>query len=276
MKDIKLRIRSVEDTRQITKAMELVASSKLRRAKERAENSRPFFQALVDSLQDVARNSRGEDSPFTAARSVKKVCYVIVAGDRGLAGGYNNNVLKFARNEMEGKQFCVLPIGKKAHEYAQKRKLEVLSHDYFSCEDLDGQQAHQLGILLRDEFLKGSFDQLHLVYTTFRSMLSQEPVMMQLLPVEVKEQEKQSGVHPVTLYEPSAVQVFDAIIPEYLSGVVYGAVCDSFASEQAARRMAMDSASKNAGEMISDLSLKYNRARQAAITQEITEIVAGS
>ena len=276
MKDIKLRIRSVEDTRQITKAMELVASSKLRRAKERAENSRPFFQALVDSLQDVARNSRGEDSPFTAARPVKKVCYVIVAGDRGLAGGYNNNVLKFARNEMEGKQVCVLPIGKKAHEYAQKRKLEVLSHDFFSCEDLDGQQAHQLGILLRDEFLKGSFDQLHLVYTTFRSMLSQEPVMMQLLPVEVKEQEKQSGVRPVTLYEPSAVQVFDAIIPEYLSGVVYGAVCDSFASEQAARRMAMDSASKNAGEMISDLSLKYNRARQAAITQEITEIVAGA
>jgi len=276
MKDIKTRIKSVEGTKQITKAMELVASSKLRRARERAENSRPFFQALVDSLQDVARNSRGEDSPFTTARPVNKVCYVIVAGDRGLAGGYNNNVLKYARAEMAGQQVCVLPIGKKAHEYAHKQKLEVLSHDYFSCEDLDAAQAHSLGLLLRDEYLKGTFDRLYLVYTTFRNMLSQVPTVLQLLPVEVKEQEKQSGVRPITLYEPSAVQVFDAIIPEYLSGVVYGGVCESFASEQAARRTAMDSASKNATEMISDLSLKYNRARQGAITQEITEIVAGA
>lgn len=279
MKDIKLRIKSVESTRQITKAMELVASSKLRRAKERAENSQPFFQALMDSLQDIAANSRREDSPFTAQRQGNKACYILVAGDRGLAGGYNSNVLKLFHSKLDETPYCVLPIGKKAHEYVVKSGCKVLSDLYGSTEQMDREQAHAVGLFLRDEFLKGSFDRLFLVYTTFRSMLSQVPECIQLLPVEVAKKDKPAekpAVRPLTLYEPSAVEVFDAIIPEYLSGVTYGAVCESFASEQAARRMAMDSASKNATDMIADLSLRYNRARQGAITQEITEIVAGA
>ena len=279
MKDIKLRIKSVESTRQITKAMELVASSKLRRAKERAENSQPFFQALMDSLQDIAANSRREDSPFTAQRQGNKVCYILVAGDRGLAGGYNSNVLKLFHSKLDETPYCVLPIGKKAHEYVVKNGCEVLSDLYGSTEQMDREQAHAVGLFLRDEFLKGSFDRLFLVYTTFRNMISQVPECIQLLPVEVAKKDKPAekpAVRPLTLYEPSAVEVFDAIIPEYLSGVTYGAVCESFASEQAARRMAMDSASKNATDMIADLSLRYNRARQGAITQEITEIVAGA
>ena len=279
MKDVKLRIKSVESTRQITKAMELVASSKLRRAKERAENSQPFFQALMDSLQDIAANSRREDSPFTAQRQGNKACYILVAGDRGLAGGYNSNVLKLFHSKLDETPYCVLPIGKKAHEYVVKSGCKVLSDLYGSTEQMDREQAHAVGLFLRDEFLKGSFDRLFLVYTTFRSMLSQVPECIQLLPVEVAKKDKPAekpAVRPLTLYEPSAVEVFDAIIPEYLSGVTYGAVCESFASEQAARRMAMDSASKNATDMIEDLSLRYNRARQGAITQEITEIVAGA
>ena len=279
MKDIKLRIKSVESTRQITKAMELVASSKLRRAKERAENSQPFFQVLMDSLQDIAANSRREDSPFTAQRQGNKACYILVAGDRGLAGGYNSNVLKLFHSKLDETPYCVLPIGKKAHEYVVKSGCKVLSDLYGSTEQMDREQAHAVGLFLRDEFLKGSFDRLFLVYTTFRSMLSQVPECIQLLPVEVAKKDKPAekpAVRPLTLYEPSAVEVFDAIIPEYLSGVTYGAVCESFASEQAARRMAMDSASKNATDMIEDLSLRYNRARQGAITQEITEIVAGA
>ena len=279
MKDIKLRIKSVESTRQITKAMELVASSKLRRAKERAENSQPFFQALMDSLQDIAANSRREDSPFTAQRQGNKACYILVAGDRGLAGGYNSNVLKLFHSKLDETPYCVLPIGKKAHEYVVKSGCKVLSDLYGSTEQMDREQAHAVGLFLRDEFLKGSFDRLFLVYTTFRSMLSQVPECIQLLPVEVAKKDKPAekpAVRPLTLYEPSAVEVFDAIIPEYLSGVTYGAVCESFASEQAARRMAMDSASKNATDMIEDLSLRYNRARQGAITQEIPEIVAGA
>ena len=259
MKDIKLRIKSVESTRQITKAMELVASSKLRRAKERAENSQPFFQALMDSLQDIAANSRREDSPFTAQRQGNKACYILVAGDRGLAGGYNSNVLKLFHSKLDETPYCVLPIGKKAHEYVVKSGCKVLSDLYGSTEQMDREQAHAVGLFLRDEFLKGSFDRLFLVYTTFRSMLSQVPECIQLLPVEVAKKDKPAekpAVRPLTLYEPSAVEVFDAIIPEYLSGVTYGAVCESFASEQAARRMAMDSASKNATDMIEDLSLR--------------------
>ena len=174
MKDIKLRIKSVESTMQITKAMELVASSKLRRAKERAEETRPYFTTLHECLTDIAYGNTDFSSPFVQQREVKKTCYIMIAGDRGLAGGYNTNLFKTVAEHMDGKAVCVLPIGKKAVEYCAHRGLETV------------------------------------------------------------------------------------------------------ASEQGARRTAMDAASKNAGDMIEDLSLKYNRARQGAITQEITEIVAGA
>lgn len=275
MKDIKLRIKSVESTMQITKAMELVASSKLRRAKERAESTRPYFTTLHQTLEDIALGNTDFTSPFVRQREVGKVCYVVIAGDRGLAGGYNNNLFKAVWEHMDASNACALPIGKKAVEYCQRRGMESLCDDYLSVEDITLRDCFSIAELLCETFRRGDFDTLYVGYTKFVSMLSQQPQVVKLLPIH-HEQEAREKARSLIEYEPSAAAVYDAIVPEYVGGLLWGAVAESLASELGARRTAMDAASKNAGEMIEDLSLKYNRARQGAITQEITEIVAGA
>lgn len=276
MKDIKLRIKSVESTMQITKAMELVASSKLRRAKERVEKSRPYFEVLHTALTDIAYSSLEFSSPYIARRQVKKTCYVVIAGDRGLAGGYNANILKAVAAHAEGRDWCVLPVGKKALEHYQRQKAPLVTERYSLAGELDVSGCFSIASVLARGFLAGDYDEIYLAYTNFVSMLSQQPAILQLLPLNYETAAKGSGPRQLTLYEPSSEEVYNAIVPEYLAGLVYGALCESVASELGARRTAMDAASKNAGEMIDDLSLHYNRARQAAITQEITEIVAGA
>ena len=279
MKDIKLRIKSVEGTRQITKAMELVASSKLRRAKERAESTRPYFTTLHQGLYDIAHADTGVDftSPYIEQREVKKSCYVMIAGDRGLAGGYNTNLFKAVQEHMGDKNLCVLPIGKKAVEYCVHPDMEILTDEYMSVEAISLGTCFAVARTLCEKFLAGAFDELYVGYTNFVSMLSQQPAVLKILPIHhEEEQAKTTGVKSLMLYEPSGAEVYNAIVPEYVGGLLWGAVAESLASELGARRTAMDAASKNAGEMIDDLSLKYNRARQGAITQEITEIVAGA
>lgn len=275
MKDIKLRIKSVESTMQITKAMELVASSKLRRAKERSESTRPYFTTLRETLEDIAQSNTDFSSPFVQERETGKVCYVVIAGDRGLAGGYNNNLFKAVWEDMADQSACVLPIGKKAVEHCARRGMESLSDDYTSVEDISLRDCFSIAKLLCEEFRKGTFDTLYVGYTKFVSMLSQQPQVVKLLPIRHQQEEREKA-RSLIEYEPSAPAVYNAIVPEYVGGLLWGAVCESLASELGARRTAMDAASKNAGEMIEDLSLKYNRARQGAITQEITEIVAGA
>ena len=276
MKDIKLRIKSVESTMQITKAMELVASSKLRHAKERVEKSRPYFEVLHETLTDIAYSNTEFHSPYMTKRPVKRTCYVVIAGDRGLAGGYNSNILKAVAAHAEGKDYCVLPIGKRALEYYQRRDVEILTDKFAVAGDLEVSGCFTIASLLAKGYLNGEYDEIHVAYTNFVSMLSQQPAVLKLLPLNYDPAEAGSGPHELTLYEPSGEEVYNAIVPEYLAGIVYGALCESVASELGARRTAMDAASKNAGEMIDSLSLHYNRARQAAITQEITEIVAGA
>ena len=276
MKDIKLRIKSVESTMQITKAMELVASSKLRRAKERAESTRPYFTTLRQTLEDIAQSNTDFSSPFVKPKKVGKVCYVVIAGDRGLAGGYNNNLFKAVWEHMDAQTVCALPIGKKAVEYCQRRGVESISDDYASVEALTLRDCFSIAGLLCEKFREGAFDTLYVGYTKFVSMLSQQPDVVKVLPVSHEEQEKREKAQSLIEYEPGAAAVYNAIVPEYVGGMLWGAVAESLASELGARRTAMDAASKNAGEMIEDLSLKYNRARQGAITQEITEIVAGA
>ena len=275
MKDIKLRIRSMESTKQITKAMEMVAASKLRRAQERVTHSRPYFETLYDTLRTIAEKTEDFDSPYLAERGGGKVCYVVIAGDRGLAGGYNNNVLKMAYAEIAGKDACVLPIGKRSVEFFRHRGVPILTEAYAEAADISISDCFSASKLLCKAFLNEEFDDIFVVYTTFVSILSQTPTLRKILPLPRTGKEKTGDPTCLTLYEPSSFEVFDAIIPEYLGGVIYGALCESVASEQGARRTAMDAATKNAEEMIDDLSLKYNRARQGAITQEITEIVAG-
>ncbi|MEG0877575.1 MAG: ATP synthase F1 subunit gamma [Oscillospiraceae bacterium] len=278
MKDIKLRIHSVESTMQITKAMELVASSKLRRAKEKAEQSRPYFDALHATLTDIAYGNTEFESPYVAKRQVKCACFVIIAGDRGLAGGYNSNLFKaFAAKSIDMPKVCALPIGKKAAEYCRRNNISTVSDAYGVAETVSLGDCFSIASMLSGKFCEGEFDELHVCYTNFVSMLSQEPAVLKLLPLNYEAHgESRQTTNQLVRYEPSCTEVYDAIVPEYVGGLVYGALRESIASELGARRTAMDAASKNASEMIEDLSLRYNRARQGAITQEITEIVAGA
>ena len=206
------------------------------------------------------------------ARPVKKSLYVVIAGDRGLAGGYNSNILKMVVSQMEGKDAVVLPIGKKAMDYFRSHKVPMMNETYGNAEDISVGDCFSVAKLLCKAYLAGEVDEVYLAFTRFDSVLSQTATAMQLLPLQAEAKAAQSTME----YEPDAETVWGTMIPEYLGGIFYGALCESRASEQAARRTAMDSATQNAEEMIADLSLQFNRARQAAITQEITEIVAGS
>ena len=274
-KEIKNRIRSMESTKQITKAMEMVAASKLRRAQTQVQASRPYFEILLSTIGNIVDSTQDLSSPYLTARPVKRSAYVVIAGDRGLAGGYNSNVLKLAYEHMTGKDAVVLPIGKKAVDFFKARKVPMLVENYREAEDLGVSDCFTAAKQLCKAYQNRELDEIYVVYTNFVSVLSQTPEVLKLLPLEHKVPESKK-IKPDVLYEPDSVEVLDRIVPEYIGGALYGALCESRAAEQAARRTAMDSATQNADEMIADLSLKFNRARQAAITQEITEIVAGA
>ena len=276
MKDIKLRIKSVESTMQITKAMELVASSKMRRAKERVEHSRPYFETLYESLAKIAAAAPRARNPYLRRDDIKRTLLVVIAGDRGLAGGYNANVFKQA-DAAEG-PVTVLPIGKRSAEYFAHHGAGLFTPEVLMAADVSVSECFTLSHQITEGFLKGEYDAVKLCYTRFDSMMTQTATTLEVLPltIEPTEAQKAEARRSQILYKPSCEEVFGAIIPEYVAGVLYGAVCESVASELAARRTAMDAATKNAGEMIEHLNLYYNRARQAAITQEITEIVAGA
>ena len=276
MKDIKLRIKSVESTMQITKAMELVASSKMRRAKERVEHSRPYFETLHETLTKIAAADPRARNPYLRRDDVKRTLLIVIAGDRGLAGGYNSNVLKQAAAE-EG-EVLVLPIGKRSAEYFVHHEVPLFTQEVLLAADVSVGECFQLSRQITEGYRKGEYDAVKICYTRFDSMMTQTAATMEVLPLSIEptEQQKADARRSQILYKPSSEEVFSAIIPEYVAGIVYGAVCESVARELAARRTAMDAATKNAGEMIDHLNLYYNRARQAAITQEITEIVAGA
>ena len=275
-KEIKNRIRSMESTKQITKAMEMVAASKLRRAQAQVANSRPYFEILRGTIDDIVANNLDFSSPYLKERTEGKILYIVIAGDRGLAGGYNSNILKLVMSEIKGKDVSVLPIGKKAVDYFRSHNVSVWTDSYAQAADMSIGDCFSVSKQICKAFKACEFDEIRIAYTTFVSVLSQTPASMQILPLVCSQCEEKKKPTMITVYEPNDEEVFEAIVPEYLGGVLYGALCESRASEQAARRTAMDSATSNAEEMIADLSLKFNRARQAAITQEITEIVAGS
>ena len=279
MNAIKSRIKSVESTRQITKAMELVATSKLRRAKERAEGSKPYHKLLLETTFGVMGHLRLESNPFTEVRKIRKTCYIIIAGDRGLAGGYNNNIFRLSRPLMQNDVHCVLPIGKKSYEHYLKHKEEILCTAFPVLADVNEDDCLTAATLLTEMYKNGEIDRVMLIYTRFESMLQQECICEQLLPFDTssldsKTTTKSGCAAPIADEDPAAL--IEYLIPLYLSGILSSAVSESLASECASRRNAMNSANKNADEIIGTLQLHYNRARQAAITQEITEIVSGA
>ena len=273
MNDIKARIKSVQSTMQITKAMELVATSKLRRAKERVEKSRFFYEVLEQAVRAVENTEEAGASVWGASREEKKTLFVVLAGDRGLAGGYNANIFRLTDQLAKDKNAVYLPIGKKALEYYRHRKSEIYSETHEYIADMHVGDALSVAQQICESFRKGEVDRVVLVYTKFASMISQIPVYETVLPMP-RSEKKEDKTAP--LFEGDPEEILNRIVPDYIGGVLYAAVTESLASESGARRSAMNAANKNAGEMIDTLMLSYNRARQAVITQEITEIVSGA
>ena len=270
MNDIKSRINSVKSTMQITKAMELVATSKLRRAKERAEKTRPYYEALGDIIATVKASGLLDGSVWERPRAAERTLYIVIAGDRGLAGGYNSNIFKLTRALAKDGDLY-LPIGKKTLEYMTHHSLDVYIDSFEYASDVGVGDSIAIGNLLAEGYIKGDFDRAVIVYTRFISMITQTAVYEELLPLgEV------AGLAGGAEFDEGTLDSIDKIIAGYLGGIVFSAMCESTASEHGARRSAMNSANRNAAEMIDTLMLKYNRARQAIITQEITEIVSGA
>ena len=272
MNDIKARIKSVESTMQITKAMELVATSKLRRAKERVERSRPFCDILMRAIERVKSAGEMKDTVWFNGGKGKPL-YVVIAGDRGLAGGYNANVFRLTAALKGDTDAIILPIGKKACEYYKHRSAEIFDDTLPYTSDGGVGLAMNIAKKICDAFASGVIGKVVLVYTKFQSMISQIPVYEELLPFN-GDGVKAASFDPITEEDPE--ELLSRTVPTYAGGVIYSAVCEALASESGARRTAMNAANKNAGEMIDTLMLRFNRARQAVITQEITEIVSGA
>ncbi len=261
IKSLRTRIKSVNSTLHLTRAMGLVASSKIRRATEGMLHGRDYAAALEQVLSLLTAAPECARSPYMRETDGDRIRLIVIAGDRGLAGGYNANIFRTLREYPDAE---IIPIGKKACDrYRGELRL---------CERFDSLTAYRLAADLCRDFAAGAYDRLGILYTRYVSMMSQQPEILWVLPLARAETANRSTV----LFEPDETTILDTAVPEYVTGRLVAAVRESFASEVVARRMAMDSAGKNATEMIAELQLQYNRARQGSITQEITEIVAGA
>ena len=257
----------------MARAMELVASSKMRRATDEMTRSRNYALAMSE-LFDGLDMSECRDSVFVREKEEKRICIVVIAGDRGLAGGYNSNVYKCTAALTAGREAMVVPIGKRAVEYYSRRGYEMLGEGYSSAERFGAGECARLARDITQRYADGEFDALYVVYTRYESVITQVAESSKILPLHSSNGKNASG--GAAEFEPNSETVLEAAIPEYISGILYGCVRESFLCELASRRNAMSNAEDNAQEMIEKLGLEYNRARQSAITQEITEIVAGS
>lgn len=275
MNEIKSRIKSVTSTMQITRAMELVATSKLRRARADAEASDDFCTTWDQAMRPLMCLDATADSHWFESKSEGKVLYIVIAGDRGLAGGYNANVIRVVdalTNAEESSVFAT--FGKKATDALRYRNAELTDTSY-TVSDSSVKDCAELAKLACDGFCSGKFSRVELIYTRFVSMLSQTPKHEVLLPL-TRSEEKSDGYAYDPIMDTDASELLDSVVSDYICGKLYRAVRQSAAAESAARRTAMNSANKNAEQMIDSLTLNYNRARQAVITQEITEIVSGA
>jgi F-type H+-transporting ATPase subunit gamma len=275
-RDIKRKIKSVHSTKQITKAMELVSTAKLKRNKTVLEKTKPYYTKVLATVKSILANEKSLKHEYITQREVKNTLYIVVTGDRGLCGGYNINALKKAVHDMDdASKAKVITVGKKAHDFFKKNGLEpeaAYLHISEKPKFLDAQDMAKKALTL---FAKESIDVIKLVYTRMESTISQVPEIIQLLPVDLSAAEAIEDQEFIT-YEPSPEAVLGYLIPKYIESTIYGGLVEASASEQAARRIAMESASDNAQEMIDSLTLSFNQARQAAITQEISEIVGGA
>ena len=277
MRDIKRRKGSIQSTQQITKAMKLVSTVKLQKAKSRAEETNPYFNYMYQTVVSMLKHSGTIMHPYLKAGSSSKKAVVVITSNRGLAGGYNSNVVKLVTDSgLKKEDLKIYAIGNKGREALERRGYEIAS-DYSGV--IDAPVYEDAAAICRQAlkaFQEEEIGEIYLAYTHFKNTVSHEPKLMKLLPVEIDETESNEDANILMNYEPNDEEALDMIIPKYITSLFYGALVEAVASENGARMQAMDSATSNAEEMISDLSLKYNRARQGSITQELTEIIAGA
>lgn len=278
MRDIKRKIKSINNTKQITQAMQLVSTAKLKRARDKLDQTRPYFETIQKTIADIFEKSKNLEHVFVDEREGDKTLYIVVTADRGLCGGYNINAMKMAANQIEDKsKASLITIGNKAKAFFGNRGYEILESYTGISEKPRYIDAITIGKKAIELFTAGEVDAVKLVYTKFVSTISQQPRTVQLLPVPKGEREADPDEEFVYVaYEPSPQVVLDYVIPKFVQSTIYGALVESSASEQGARRVAMENATDNAEEMMDKLTLSFNQARQAAITQEITEIVGGA
>lgn len=284
MRDIKRRRESIQSTQQITKAMKLVSTVKLQRAKSRAENSKPYFHKMYETVTSILSTSGKVEHPYLMRNDSKKKAVILVTGNRGLAGGYNSNVIKmvteadFPKEDVE-----VYGVGSKGIDFLGARGYHIAADCREMMDDPHFEDAKILGQKVLESYRNGEVGEIYLAYTKFKNTVVHIPQLVKLLPVEVKKADiekkaSQETANEKTLmnYEPEPEEALEMIIPNYINSLIYGAFVEAIASENGARMQAMDAATSNADEMLSTLSLAYNRARQGAITQELTEIISGA
>ena len=275
MREIKRRIKSVGSTRQITKAMNLVASSKLNKAKDRFLKIRPFAEMTRNVISSVASGAQNLNHPYISSREVKKATVIVLAGDRGLCGGYNSGVCQSALSLSSQVECDYITVGAKAFEYFKSRGKSISRSVRGISEKPEYSDARIIGEEVLKRFAEGQTDEVYLAYTMYHSTISYESTVVRLLPFDMEEFSSDEA-EGAAIYEPSADEVLSYVLPKYINTVIYGAMAESALCEQSARMTAMDSATENADDMMETLNTKYNRARQGAITQEITEIIAGA
>lgn len=281
LKEVKERINSVSSTQQITKAMKMVAAAKLRRAQDKIVQMRPYSQKLTAILNNISSGAEGStDIVYAEERGVEKVLIIPVTSDKGLCGAFNSNVLKAATlaldTEFAGKQITVMPIGKKAYDYFKKRSYPLVADFYLLFADVSFDNVRVAAEYAMEAFEKGIYDKVVLVYNEFKNVATQAVQVEQFLPIQKKETEAYSSSQLDYIVEPSREYIIEELVPNSLKIQFYKAILDSNASEHGARMTAMDKATENANELLKELKLVYNRTRQAAITNEILEIVAGA
>ena len=277
MRDIKRRKGSIQSTQQITKAMKLVSTVKLQRAKQNAEKSQTYFHCMYNTVHSILRKTQNLEHRYLKSGESGKKAVIVITSNRGLAGGYNSNVTKLiTQGELANEDLVIYAIGKKGKDSLAK-SYEIRADYSDAIDDPTYADAMKISKEVLDAFEEGEISEIYLAYTGFKNTVVHIPTLLKLLPVEISDEEEVAEDDQILMnFEPQDEEALDLLIPKYITSLIYGGMIEAIASENGARMQAMDSATSNAEEMISDLSLKYNRARQSSITQELTEIIAGA
>lgn len=278
MRDIKRRKSSIQSTQQITKAMKLVSTVKLQRAKGNAERSKNYFTCMYETVSSMIARAGAVNHPYLRAGASERKAVIVITSNRGLAGGYNSNIIKLiTRGSLPKEQLDIYAVGKKGKDALRRSGYTIKEDDSDVIEEPAYADAMRISAAVLQSYSRGEVGEIYLAYTGFKNTVSHVPTLMKLLPVELPEDraEATEGAAPMN-FEPREEDALELIIPKYVTSLIYGGMVESVASENGARMQAMDSATSNAEEMIGNLELQYNRARQGSITQELTEIIAGA